>query len=448
MADSVEGEAARDPAAALPEPGATAAGPSPASSPQAGGAHQSSGSRKLGPGDLVLGAPALASEVVSTWLEQKAPTEEQALAQQASRPVLLPESEWVAVYGPLNQSRARYATIGLAVNTSSRLRHMGGSLIQAGDETVIWVLGPFRRSRMLAPLRRAFRRLVDAGDAQVDQWAAVGRARAARSQALTQATLRQLVTDSTDLVADEPHVQLIVEQIVTSQGLGMAEEALLEVRERAVTVDIALEKPVRSWFHLPPRNALPGPEPKIVVPVNPRDRARHPDAPDLAGEYAGFASRLMAFVFDMLVILTAYSLSGMLFTAMRTIFHIDALLGSIFGNTTVTDWQPVAAGAIAILLAVVYWIGGWALTGQSLGDMIMGVRVAGRGGRYPSLARSCLRAIGYFLCILTFGIGFLWILIDGRRQGWHDKLAGTVVLYNWHARPDETFLVGPADRSP
>jgi uncharacterized RDD family membrane protein YckC len=39
-----------------------------------------------------------------------------------------------------------------------------------------------------------------------------------------------------------------------------------------------------------------------------------------------------------------------------------------------------------------------------------------------------------------FFLGFLWILIDNRRQGWHDKMAGTCVIYNWPARPDENFL--------
>ena len=31
-------------------------------------------------------------------------------------------------------------------------------------------------------------------------------------------------------------------------------------------------------------------------------------------------------------------------------------------------------------------------------------------------------------------------LFDRRRQGWQDKLAGSVVVYDWPAVPDETFL--------
>ena len=42
--------------------------------------------------------------------------------------------------------------------------------------------------------------------------------------------------------------------------------------------------------------------------------------------------------------------------------------------------------------------------------------------------RLVLRYIGYFVCVLTLFIGFIWVGIDKRKQGWHDKLAGTVVI--------------------
>ncbi|PIP08224.1 MAG: hypothetical protein COX51_04865, partial [Syntrophobacteraceae bacterium CG23_combo_of_CG06-09_8_20_14_all_50_8] len=39
-----------------------------------------------------------------------------------------------------------------------------------------------------------------------------------------------------------------------------------------------------------------------------------------------------------------------------------------------------------------------------------------------------LRWIGYFISALPLYIGFLWVAFDGKKQGWHDKLAGTVVI--------------------
>jgi uncharacterized RDD family membrane protein YckC len=82
----------------------------------------------------------------------------------------------------------------------------------------------------------------------------------------------------------------------------------------------------------------------------------------------------------------------------------------------------------------------WTLTGQTPGMTLMGLRVVTTDGHYVSLGRSVRRLIGYFVSALVLWLGFLWILVDDRRQGWHDKIAGTCVVYNWSARPDETFF--------
>jgi len=41
-----------------------------------------------------------------------------------------------------------------------------------------------------------------------------------------------------------------------------------------------------------------------------------------------------------------------------------------------------------------------------------------------------IRYLGYFVSMLTFGLGFIWIGIDSRKQSLHDKLASTVVVYD------------------
>jgi uncharacterized RDD family membrane protein YckC len=48
-----------------------------------------------------------------------------------------------------------------------------------------------------------------------------------------------------------------------------------------------------------------------------------------------------------------------------------------------------------------------------------------------------LRLVGYALSIIPFGIGFLCCLWDDRRHGWHDKLAGTCVIYWRRSRVTE-----------
>jgi uncharacterized RDD family membrane protein YckC len=54
--------------------------------------------------------------------------------------------------------------------------------------------------------------------------------------------------------------------------------------------------------------------------------------------------------------------------------------------------------------------------------------------------RGILRYLGYSLSAISLFLGFFWILIDDRRQGWHDKIAGTLVIYTWEAHHEERFL--------
>jgi uncharacterized RDD family membrane protein YckC len=75
------------------------------------------------------------------------------------------------------------------------------------------------------------------------------------------------------------------------------------------------------------------------------------------------------------------------------------------------------------------------------GKAMFGVRVVTTKGKRVSVARSTLRYIGYFLSAIPLFMGFIWILVDDERQGWHDKLANTYVIYTWEARPDERFLL-------
>ena len=39
-----------------------------------------------------------------------------------------------------------------------------------------------------------------------------------------------------------------------------------------------------------------------------------------------------------------------------------------------------------------------------------------------------IRYISYYVSLIPFGLGFIWIAFDEKKQGWHDKIAGTVVI--------------------
>jgi len=77
----------------------------------------------------------------------------------------------------------------------------------------------------------------------------------------------------------------------------------------------------------------------------------------------------------------------------------------------------------------VYTIVCWHFWSATPGKMLCRLKVvdAKTGGRMGDM-QSILRVLGYFLSAATLGLGFFWIGIDKKRRGWHDLLAGTVVV--------------------
>jgi uncharacterized RDD family membrane protein YckC len=154
---------------------------------------------------------------------------------------------------------------------------------------------------------------------------------------------------------------------------------------------------------------------------------------DMYGYYAGFVSRLFAFVLDVIILVVAITLITWLITFVEGLFSIEAFFG---GNVI----SVIVTALLTFGVYIGYPLFFWTLTGQTPGMMLMGLRVVTTDGHYVSLGRSIRRLIGYVIAALPFFLGFFWILVDDRRQGWHDKIAGTCVVYTWHARPDETFF--------
>ena len=88
----------------------------------------------------------------------------------------------------------------------------------------------------------------------------------------------------------------------------------------------------------------------------------------------------------------------------------------------------------------VYSILAWMLVGKTAGKALMGLRVLGQDGRPVTFHQALVRALGYYVSGLALFIGFLWVLVDDRRQTWHDKLARTVVVYEWDAQYEERLV--------
>jgi uncharacterized RDD family membrane protein YckC len=160
---------------------------------------------------------------------------------------------------------------------------------------------------------------------------------------------------------------------------------------------------------------------------------------DLQGQYAGFVSRLIATVVDIGIITAANVILAWAAIEALAYVGVDVRNCHDLGSKT-----PVAAvlchGALVVAALVgtwgpvVYALFFWSTTGQTPGKAVMGVRVVRLDGKPMSVWTAVRRIAGYFLSLAAVGIGFLVILVDDRRRGWHDRIAGTCVIYSWKAR--------------
>lgn len=90
-----------------------------------------------------------------------------------------------------------------------------------------------------------------------------------------------------------------------------------------------------------------------------------------------------------------------------------------------------AAGSLLLqlLLPAVLIVGFWVWKSATPGKMLVSAEIvdAKTLGK-PSTGQLIVRYIGYFISFFVFCLGFLWVAFDKRKQGWHDKIAGTLVI--------------------
>ena len=68
--------------------------------------------------------------------------------------------------------------------------------------------------------------------------------------------------------------------------------------------------------------------------------------------------------------------------------------------------------------------------GRTPGKWVAGIVVVSSDGRTPGPAAIPREMIGRFVAAIALGLGLAWMVFDPKRQGWHDKIAGTFVVDN------------------
>lgn len=155
--------------------------------------------------------------------------------------------------------------------------------------------------------------------------------------------------------------------------------------------------------------------------------------PQRHGDYAGFVTRMVAFILDRFIIAVILAGAGFFVSFVIQTFQLSQVLGL---RSLPQELAAALGGAATAVFSILYDVGCWVLAGQTPGKRFMGLLVVQTNGNRLKLGRALMRWLGYWISGILF-LGFLWILLDGRRQGFHDKLARTLVVYS---RPEEAGL--------
>ncbi len=64
----------------------------------------------------------------------------------------------------------------------------------------------------------------------------------------------------------------------------------------------------------------------------------------------------------------------------------------------------------------------------TIGKLLLKMKVVDEFGNRLTAEKSAIRNLSKIISMIVFSLGFLWIIIDRRKQGWHDKIARTFVM--------------------
>ena len=140
-------------------------------------------------------------------------------------------------------------------------------------------------------------------------------------------------------------------------------------------------------------------------------------------ETVGFSTRLLAYLVDALLL----SFVGGAFPYL--------VISTVTNNPTVSgagaSQQATATSGGSIVVSLIYfvifwsWLGG----GRTLGMRLLHIKVVRESDMAAlGLVIALVRWIGLWLSFVVCFIGVIWVAVDSRHQGWHDKLARTLVI--------------------
>jgi uncharacterized RDD family membrane protein YckC len=178
---------------------------------------------------------------------------------------------------------------------------------------------------------------------------------------------------------------------------------------------------------VPPPAAVPvaaaAASPPAAPPAQAWQAPAEPAGPFPGLKVADHGKRLVSYILDVIIVAVLTTVVAIALAIVIAIFVAAGL-----------DWLAALSGISLVLsvllISLAYWPYFWIHGGVTPGmRAVGGLRVVmDKDGGPVTLGPAVLRLIGYWIDGLIFYLGFIWILIDSRRRGWHDLIAGTVVV--------------------
>lgn len=146
--------------------------------------------------------------------------------------------------------------------------------------------------------------------------------------------------------------------------------------------------------------------------------APHAEVRDVSSEweYVGFWARVGASLIDTALLLI------LIYPLAFAVYGKEYFLTERFLAGPVDFLISYVLPAVAVILF-------WVYKSATPGKMVIGARIVdARTGQAPSTGQFIIRYLAYYVSAIALMLGFLWVAWDGRKQGWHDKIANTVVV--------------------
>lgn len=141
-------------------------------------------------------------------------------------------------------------------------------------------------------------------------------------------------------------------------------------------------------------------------------------APTTAIAYGGFWIRVVAWLIDGIAL-------GILTSAVAPLLGAGPMV-RVEGTNFEINY---VSNAIGTLFGLVYFVGFWSYRGQTPGMMPFRLWVVNlEDGARPDVVRAFLRYVGLIISFAVILLGVIWVAFDSRKQGWHDKIASTLVI--------------------